>query len=82
MCDPSTDRLYNKKRWNPIRRTPIWIAFGDLILPDSETDKTAARTLIEQQFAASVRRLSDQLRESFSLTDDDLPHPPRARMGE
>jgi 1-acyl-sn-glycerol-3-phosphate acyltransferase len=77
-----TDRLYNKKRWNPMRRTPIWIAFGEPILPDSAADKTAARTLIDQQFAASVRCLCDQLRNSFSLTDDDLPHPPGARMGE
>jgi 1-acyl-sn-glycerol-3-phosphate acyltransferase len=26
-----SDRLYSKKSWLPLRRTPIWIAFGDPI---------------------------------------------------
>src|SRR5207244_12546528 len=26
-----SDRLYSKSRWLPLRRTPIWIAFGDPI---------------------------------------------------
>ncbi len=33
-----SDRLYSRKRWLPLRRTPIWIAFGNPIphFPDLE----------------------------------------------
>jgi 1-acyl-sn-glycerol-3-phosphate acyltransferase len=75
-----TDRLYNKKSWLPLRRTSIWIAFGDLIPPFSELEKTVARARIEQELAAAFKDLCAELREKFSLTADDLPHPPRERM--
>ena len=75
-----TDRLYNRKSWLPIRRTPIWIAFGDLIQPFAELERPAARARIEQELAAAFKNLCAELREEFSLTADDLPHPPRARM--
>ena len=77
-----TDRLYNRRRWNPLRRSPIWIAFGEPIVPDSGPDKATARGLIEQSFTASLARLKDELCRKFSLTAQDLPKPPRERMRE
>jgi len=40
-----TDRLYAKHHWLPLRRTPIWIAFGKAISPNYDTDKTSARLM-------------------------------------
>jgi 1-acyl-sn-glycerol-3-phosphate acyltransferase len=77
-----TDRLYNRRRWNPLRKTPIWIAFGAPILPDRISDKATARGFIDQAFTSSLTRLRDELWQKFSLTAHDLPHPPRERMRE
>ncbi|TMP96755.1 MAG: 1-acyl-sn-glycerol-3-phosphate acyltransferase [Verrucomicrobia bacterium] len=77
-----SDRLYSKTRWLPLRRTPIWIAFGDAIPPFPELEKSAARACIERELAAAFRRLYAELHGKFSLTPDDLPHPPRERMVE
>src|SRR5437868_1096420 len=41
-----SDRLYNKSRWLPLRRTPIWIGFGTSIEADGALDKAAARRQI------------------------------------
>jgi len=75
-----SDRLYSTKRWLPLRRTPIWIAFGNPIshLPDLE--KSTARASIERELVAAFKLLYAELREKFSLAPDDLPHPPRERM--
>jgi 1-acyl-sn-glycerol-3-phosphate acyltransferase len=75
-----SDRLYSKKRWLPLRRTPIWIAFGNPIAHFSDLEKQAARERIEAQLSATFKILYAELREEFSLTPDDLPHPPRERM--
>jgi 1-acyl-sn-glycerol-3-phosphate acyltransferase len=75
-----SDRLYAKKNWLPFRRTPIWIAFGDPIPPFPDLEKSAARARIEQELAAAFKALYAELRETFSLTTDDLPHPPKERM--
>src|SRR5438445_11319924 len=75
-----SDRLYSKKSWRPLRRTPIWIAFGDPISSFPELEKSCARQLIERELAAAFKSLYAELREKFSLTADDLPHPPRERM--
>ena len=77
-----TDRLYNRRRWNPLRRTPIWIAFGEPIVPDRGSDKATARAFIDQAFTASLTRLKAELCQRFSLTAEDLPQPPRERMRE
>src|SRR5216117_2470487 len=42
-----SDRLYSKKRWLPLRRTPIWIAFGNPIPSFPSLEKFAARKRIE-----------------------------------
>jgi 1-acyl-sn-glycerol-3-phosphate acyltransferase len=75
-----SDRLYSKKSWLPLRRTPIWIAFGSLIPHFPNLEKSAARACIDRELAAAFKILYAELREEFSLTPDDLPHPPRERM--
>ena len=42
-----SDRLYSTKHWLPLRRTPIWIAFGDPISHLPALEKSEARTRIE-----------------------------------
>ena len=75
-----SDRLYGRKSWLPLRRTPIWIAFGDPISHPSELDKSAARNHLERELAGAFKNLYAELREKFSLRTDDLPHPPKQRM--
>jgi 1-acyl-sn-glycerol-3-phosphate acyltransferase len=75
-----SDRLYSKKSWLPLRRTPIWVAFGDPISYFPNLKKSAARARIERELAAAFKILYAELRETFSLTPDDLPHAPRERM--
>jgi 1-acyl-sn-glycerol-3-phosphate acyltransferase len=75
-----SDRLYSKKNWLPLRRTPIWIAFGDAIPPFPDLEKSAARAYIERELAAAFKRLYAELHDKFSLSPEDLPHPPRERM--
>ena len=75
-----SDRLYSKKSWRPLRRTLVWIAFGDPIPPFPDLEKSAARERIERELAAAFKHLYAELRQRFSLTPDDLPHPPRERM--
>src|SRR6266536_2065006 len=76
-----SDRLYSKSRWLPLRRTPIWIAFGDPIPHFADLEKSAARACIEHELAHAFKLLYAELREKFSLTSDDLPQPPRERFG-
>jgi 1-acyl-sn-glycerol-3-phosphate acyltransferase len=75
-----SDRLYSKKSWLPLRRTPIWIAFGNPIPHFPNLEKSAARERIDRELAVAFKILYAELREEFSLTPDDLPHPPRERM--
>ena len=75
-----SDRLYSKKSWLPLRRTPIWIAFGNPIPHFPNLEKSAARACIDRELAAAFKILFAELREEFSLTSDDLPHPPRERI--
>jgi 1-acyl-sn-glycerol-3-phosphate acyltransferase len=75
-----SDRLYSIKRWLPLRRTPIWIAFGNPISHFPELPKLQTRERIESELAAQFKNLYARLREEFRLTADDLPRPPRERM--
>ena len=77
-----SDRLYNAKRWLPFRRTPVWIAFGDLIASDATLPKAVHRQRLEQEFTNALSALYCELRETFSLTPDDLPRSPQSRMVE
>ena len=75
-----SDRLYSAKRWLPLRRTPVWIAFGDPIPPFSDLEKSAARQRIEHELADALKNLYTELRKKFHLTPNDLPHSPQQRM--
>ena len=75
-----SDRLYSKKNWLPFRRTPIWIAFGDLLPAFPNLEKRAAREQIHHDLGTAFKHLYADLRKTFGLTADDLPHPPRVRM--
>jgi 1-acyl-sn-glycerol-3-phosphate acyltransferase len=75
-----SDRLYSARRWLPLRRTPVWIAFGDPISHFPELAKSEARARIESELASSFKNLYVELQQTFRLTTDDLPHPPRERM--
>jgi 1-acyl-sn-glycerol-3-phosphate acyltransferase len=75
-----SDRLYSKRSWLPIRRTPVWIGFGKAISHFPELDKSFARRRIETELTGDFERIYTELREKFQLTADDLPHSPRERM--
>lgn len=75
-----SDRLYAARSWLPFRSTPVWIAFGAAIPCFPDLEKSAARERIEGELAAAFKNLYAELRETFALTADDLPHPPRLRM--
>src|SRR5438132_691069 len=45
-----------------------------------EPSMRSRRTYIDRELAAAFKILFAELREEFSLTSDDLPHPPRERM--
>jgi 1-acyl-sn-glycerol-3-phosphate acyltransferase len=77
-----SDRLYNKKRWGPVRRTSIWIAFGDLIPVRSDMDRSQAREETENAFISALNALTSELRQTFGLTEADMPHSPPERMNE
>jgi 1-acyl-sn-glycerol-3-phosphate acyltransferase len=75
-----SDRLYSAKRWLPLRRTPVWIAFGSPIPHSPELPKLEARKQIEARLAAAFENLYAEVREKFRLTADDLPHSPQERI--
>src|SRR6266487_4106365 len=60
-----SDRFYSTKSWLPLRRTPIWIAFGDAIPPFPDLEKSAARTCIERELATAFRLLYAELHKNF-----------------
>ena len=75
-----SDRLYSIKRWLPLRRTSIWITFGNPIPNFSELPKAEARKRIECELAVAFKSLYAELQQTFQLMPDDLPHAPRERI--
>src|SRR5438552_8557624 len=75
-----SDRLYGKRNWMPLWRTPVWIAFGQAISHFPELEKSVARARIEQELTDTFQRLYADLRRKFQLTRNDLPPPPEDRM--
>jgi 1-acyl-sn-glycerol-3-phosphate acyltransferase len=77
-----SDRLYSTRRWLPASgsRTPVWIAFGNPISHFPGLEKSDARARIEFELAAAFKSLYAELQQTFHLTSDDLPQPPRERM--
>lgn len=77
-----SDRLYGARNWLPFRRVLIWIAFGEVISPAADLPKHAARNQMDDRLAAAFKELYAEVRNRFSLTPEDLPHPPKERMKE
>src|SRR5882724_12046167 len=79
-----SDRLYSTKLWLPTSggRTSIWIAFGDPISHFPGLEKSEARARMEFELTAAFKNLYAELQQTFHLTSDDLPHPPRERMSK
>jgi 1-acyl-sn-glycerol-3-phosphate acyltransferase len=77
-----SDRLYSIKsrKLSGLRRTPVWIAFGNPISHSPGLEKLQDRKRIESELAYSFKNLYAELQQTFHLTADDLPHPPRERM--
>ncbi len=77
-----TDRLYSIKspKLSALRRTPVWIAFGNPISHSPGLEKSEARERIESELASAFKNLYAELQQTFRLTRDDLPHSPRERM--
>jgi 1-acyl-sn-glycerol-3-phosphate acyltransferase len=75
-----SDRLYAKRSWIPMRRTPVWIGFGKAISNFPELEKSTARERIEAELTAAFKKIYADLRDKFKLTTDDLPYSPRERM--
>src|SRR5438105_8584750 len=66
-----SDRLYAKRSWLPMRRTPIWIGFGRAISNFPDLEKSSARERIETELTAAFQKIYAELREKFHLTADD-----------
>ena len=75
-----SDRLYSWVSWLPLRRAPVWIAFGNPIAYFPNLPKTDARERIAAELSVAFKNLCAELRENFHLTRDDLPQSPQARM--
>src|SRR6516162_8014097 len=67
-----SDRLYAKRSWIPMRRTPVWIGFGKAISNFPELEKSTARERIEAELTAAFKKIYADLRDKFKLTTDDL----------
>src|SRR5207245_4175870 len=77
-----TDRLYSIKsrKLSGLRRTPVWIAFGNPISHSPGLEKLRARERIESELASSFKNLYGELQQTFRLTRDDLAYSQRERM--
>src|SRR5436190_7233458 len=62
-----SDRFYSPRQWLPLRRTPIWIAFGHPISHFPELQKLEARERIESELTSAFKSLYAQLRQEFRL---------------
>jgi len=72
-----SDRLYCPSRWLPLRRVPIWIAFGEPLACAGRDRRS--RVEFEAVFARKLRVLARELRATYQLRNEDLPMPPRLR---
>ena len=77
-----TDRLYNWRNWLPWRRGEFWVAFGEPIQPRADLSKEAAREQIERELAGAFVALSSELKTTFGLSPEDLPHSQEERQRE
>lgn len=76
-----SDRLYAKSTYRIFRRrVGIWIGFGELMRPADQG--RLARAAMESELADAMRALCREMMETFKLTPEDLPQPPKQRMGK
>jgi len=75
-----SDRCYALQRfWRPGRRIPVWIAFGEPLLPASGGGRQDARGEFETRLSGAFRDLALEMRSHFHLNEEDLPHSPASR---
>lgn len=74
-----SDRCYILPRlWRPWRRIPVWIAFGEPLLPGGRAERAA----FEARLGEAFQKLALEMRAHFQLIEDDLPQSPvRRRAG-
>jgi 1-acyl-sn-glycerol-3-phosphate acyltransferase len=77
-----TDRLYHQKNWFRFRHVPVWVGFGEQILPQSGLPKREARELVQKSLSEAFILLKQRLVLEFKLTATDLPTTPQARKRE
>ncbi|MEI6351202.1 MAG: lysophospholipid acyltransferase family protein [Verrucomicrobiota bacterium] len=77
-----TDRLYDWRRWLPWRRGAFWVAFGEPIQPRADLPRHAAREQLERELAAAFVQLYDELKTTFAIAPEDLPHTQEERERE
>jgi 1-acyl-sn-glycerol-3-phosphate acyltransferase len=75
-----SDSFYGLENWQPFAQPAVWIAFGDPIRITANGKRSDVREAGRQALIKSLRNLYTELRETFSLTADDLPKPPEMRM--
>ncbi len=76
-----SDRLYARSTYRIFRRrVGIWVGFGEMMRP---ADKgRLAREAMERELADAMRALCREMVEAFRLSPEDLPQPPKQRMGK
>ncbi len=78
-----SDRIYILPRlWRPGRRIPVWIGFGQPLLPRAGSDRAASRAALEASLADAFRQLALEMRGHFQLAEDDLPQSCSRRRAE
>jgi 1-acyl-sn-glycerol-3-phosphate acyltransferase len=77
-----TDRLYHPNNWQPFRRVPVWMIFGEPIKPRADLPRDEARAVLTDEVKSSLIALKNELVEHFALRADDLPQSPQHRKRE
>lgn len=77
-----SDALYGLRRWIPVRRTPVWIVFGEpLPPPGTSGDKAAARADFERRLGDAIRELYVRTLREEAVPAECLPQTPQRRKG-
>ena len=78
-----SDALYDPKRWLPLRRTRVWIVFGEpLDPPGDKPDKATARTDFEVRLGHKLREMYERTVHEENIPADCLPQTPQRRKGK
>ena len=76
-----SDRLYARSTYRLFRRrVGVWIGFGELM--EASNNGRLGREAMERDLADAMRALCREMVEVFKLSPDDLPQPPKQRMGK